>query len=58
MATLEELQAKQAEIAKKIMEIDKDSSKSEELNKLRSEHEEITVQIEDLPNADELKHAA
>ena len=58
MENLDELKAKQAEIAKKIMDLDKSGTQNDELDQLRKEHEEITAQIEEQPNADEQRRAA
>lgn len=55
---LELLKARQQELAQKITLLDAAGTKNDEWNQLHNEHEEITAQIEEVPNADEQKLAA
>lgn len=56
--SLEELIAEKNEVTKKITDLDAKGEKSDELNKLRARHEELTKSIEEIPNADEMHKAA
>lgn len=53
---LEQLKAEQAEVAKKIVDLDAQGQKGNELDQLHKRHEELTEQIESLHNPDELEH--
>ncbi len=55
--SLEELVEERAETARKITLADAGGEK-EKLDDLHKRHEELTAMIEDMPNEDELRHAA